>query len=53
VIVGTWRSRDDWEAWHRDPQYAETRRQLDPLVEGPEEHVWNEVIVDVRKDSGA
>src|SRR5262245_66357992 len=50
VIVGTWRSRADWEAWHRDPEFAATRRQLDPLVEGPEEHVWKEVIVDVRND---
>jgi len=48
VIVGTWRTRADWEAWHRDPQFAETRRQLDPLVDGPEHRRWNDVVVDVR-----
>ena len=29
VIVGTWRTRKDWEGWHQDPQFAETRRRLD------------------------
>jgi heme-degrading monooxygenase HmoA len=24
VIVGTWKSRADWEAWHHDPQFTET-----------------------------
>jgi quinol monooxygenase YgiN len=46
VIVGTWRTRADWEAWHRDPHFAETRRQLDPLVDGPEQRWWHEVVVD-------
>jgi heme-degrading monooxygenase HmoA len=48
VIVGTWRTRADWEAWHRDPRFKETRRQLDELVEGPEHRGWHEVVVDVR-----
>ena len=25
VIIGTWQTRADWEAWHRDPAFAETR----------------------------
>ena len=53
VIVGTWRTRADWEAWHRDPHFAETRRQLDPLVDGPEARWWNEVVVDARVGEGA
>ena len=28
VIVGTWRAHADWEAWHHDPQFAETRQRL-------------------------
>src|SRR5258705_6323368 len=38
VIVGTWRTRADWEAWHQDPKFAETRRRLDGLEHGPAEH---------------
>ena len=52
VIVGTWRTRADWEAWHRDPHFTETRRQLDALVDGPEGHAWHEVVVDARVGEG-
>ncbi|HEV8439410.1 MAG TPA: antibiotic biosynthesis monooxygenase [Methylomirabilota bacterium] len=48
TIVGTWRTREDWERWHHDPLFAETRRQLDGLVSAPEEHSWHEVVLDVR-----
>jgi heme-degrading monooxygenase HmoA len=49
VIVGTWKSRADWEEWHQDPLFAETRRQLDALVNGTEQHGWYDVLLDVRK----
>ena len=53
VIVGTWRTRADWEAWHQDPQFAETRQRLDGLEGGPAEHWWHEVVLDVRKHEAA
>jgi len=53
VIVGTWRARADWEAWHQDPQFAETRRRLDGLESGPAEHWWHAVVLDVRKFTAA
>jgi heme-degrading monooxygenase HmoA len=49
VIVGTWRTRADWEGWHKDPRFGETRRQLEGLESGPVEHWWHEVVLDVRK----
>jgi heme-degrading monooxygenase HmoA len=49
VIVGTWKTRADWEGWHRDPTFAETRRQLDGLESAPAEHWWHDVVLDVRK----
>jgi heme-degrading monooxygenase HmoA len=45
LIVGTWRTRDDWQEWHRDARFAETRRQLDRLVSGPEQHAWHDVVL--------
>ena len=51
VIVGTWRTRADWEAWHHDPKFRETRQQLDGLESAPAEHWWHEVMLDVRKPS--
>ena len=44
VIVGTWQTRADWEAWHTDPAFAETRGRLQGLEEGEPEHWWHEVL---------
>src|SRR5215510_7404261 len=49
VIVGTWRTRKDWEAWHDDPQFTETRQRLEGLESSPSEHWWHDVVLDVRK----
>jgi Antibiotic biosynthesis monooxygenase len=51
VIVGTWRTRADWEAWHHDPQFTETRQRLDELQSAPSEYWWHDVVLDVRKGS--
>src|SRR5213594_2865976 len=51
VIVGTWRARANWEAWHHDPQFTETRQRLDGLESAPAEHWWHDVVLDVRKAS--
>jgi heme-degrading monooxygenase HmoA len=51
VIVGTWKTRANWEAWHHDPQFTETRQWLDGLESAPAEHWWHDVVVDVRKAS--
>ena len=48
VIIGTWRTRADWEAWHRDPAFAETRTRLDGLEAAPSQEWWHEVMLDVR-----
>jgi hypothetical protein len=37
------------QAWHQEPQFAETRRRLDGLENGPAEHWWHEVVLDGRK----
>ncbi len=49
VIVGTWRTRGDWEAWHHDPQFTKTRQRLDRLESAPAEHWWHDVVLDIRK----
>jgi transposase len=46
VIVGTWRTRADWEAWHHDRQFTETRQRLDELESAPSEHWWHDVVLD-------
>ena len=49
VIVGTWRARADWDGWHHDPTFAETRQRLEGLETAPAEHWWHDVVLDVRK----
>jgi heme-degrading monooxygenase HmoA len=44
VIIGTWQTRADWEAWHTDPAFAETRQRLEGLEDGQPEQWWHEVI---------
>jgi heme-degrading monooxygenase HmoA len=44
VIIGTWESRDAWEAWHRDPSFRETRSQLDGLEARTAQEWWHEVL---------
>jgi heme-degrading monooxygenase HmoA len=46
VVVGTWRSRADWEAWHQDPAFIETRNRLEILQADPGETLWYEVLAD-------
>jgi len=48
MIVGTWQTRADWEAWHQDPAFAATRQRMDGLEEGEAENWWHEVLEDVR-----
>jgi heme-degrading monooxygenase HmoA len=51
VIIGTWETRADWEAWHTDPKFQETREQLKGLETRSSEEWWHEVVTDLRRDS--
>lgn len=53
VIVGTWQSRADWEKWHHDPEFTETRQRLDEMADGPTDPGWHEVVAEVRKGRAA
>jgi heme-degrading monooxygenase HmoA len=46
IIVGSWETRADWEAWHEDATFRETRLQLEGLEAGPPEPSWHEVIAE-------
>jgi quinol monooxygenase YgiN len=48
VIVGTWRSRDDWEAWHQDPAFLATRARLDELQPEAQQTLWYDVLEDAQ-----
>jgi len=50
VIVGTWETREHWEAWHGEEAFRETRERLEGLQSGPAETVWHEAVLDRRGD---
>ena len=52
VIVGTWNPRADWEAWHQDPTFQETRQRMDGLQEKPSDMQWFEVITEAHEPAG-
>jgi heme-degrading monooxygenase HmoA len=47
VIVGTWHTRADWEAWHEDPAFAAMRERLNDLEVEQSQPSWYEVVSDV------
>jgi heme-degrading monooxygenase HmoA len=53
VIVGTWRSREDWESWHSDPAFLEQRGTLERLEEEPSRSEWFRVVAVARTSEGA
>jgi heme-degrading monooxygenase HmoA len=48
VIVGTWRSREDWESWHSDPAFLEQRETLEQFEAEPSRTAWFSVVADAR-----
>jgi heme-degrading monooxygenase HmoA len=48
VVVGTWRSRADWQAWHEDQAFTETRTRMEGLQEGASVMSWHEVVLEER-----
>jgi heme-degrading monooxygenase HmoA len=51
VIVGTWDTRADWEAWHEDEAFNEARQRLNDLQIEERQRTWHEVLVDLRAGS--
>jgi len=51
VIIGTWRSRQDWEAWHEDPAFLSVRARLDELQQVDHRTTWYEVLESVHANS--
>ncbi|MEO7350630.1 MAG: antibiotic biosynthesis monooxygenase family protein [Marmoricola sp.] len=48
VIVGTWRSKADWQSWHEEPAFLESRARLDALQTSGHQTLWYHVIDDAR-----
>jgi heme-degrading monooxygenase HmoA len=49
VVIGTWQTRADWEAWHANEVFERTRAQMDEAEDGPREEWWHEVVLEERR----
>ena len=48
TVVGTWNTRADWEAWHADDAFLETRERMEGLQDGASDMTWYEVVAEER-----
>src|SRR6266704_3463234 len=46
VVIGTWETRADWEAWHASGSFGKTRDQMDGGESAPRQEWWHEVILE-------
>ena len=46
VVIGTWETRADWEAWHETGIFQETREQMEGAEIGSRREWWHEVVLD-------
>jgi heme-degrading monooxygenase HmoA len=44
VVLGTWRSRADWEAWHTTKTFLRTREQMNKVEQSRGSERWYEVV---------
>lgn len=47
MVIGTWESRADWEAWHDTDVFKSTRDRLDGIKQTSGDETWYEVL-DIR-----
>lgn len=51
TVVGTWRTRQDWESWHHDPAFLEQRGTLERLEDEPSRTAWFHVVAEAHTGS--
>jgi len=43
IVVGTWRSRDDWERWHQTSTFQQTREPMNRSTADDGRPEWHQV----------
>jgi heme-degrading monooxygenase HmoA len=46
VVLGTWETRADWEAWHGTQAFQDTRAAMEAAEAGDHSEAWHEVVLD-------
>jgi len=45
VVIGTWQTRADWEAWHESGSFSDTRERMDRCEVQRKGEWWHEVLL--------
>lgn len=45
VVIGTWETRADWEAWHENERFRSTRERMDRCEVERKGEWWHEVVL--------
>lgn len=45
IVVGTWRSRDDWQRWHQTSTFQQTRESMNRSTVDDGQPAWHQVRV--------
>ena len=45
VVIGTWETRADWEAWHATGPFQETRQEMEQAGGKRSRDSWYEVVL--------
>lgn len=45
IVIGTWETRADWEAWHSSDAFQTTRREMEGKDAAERQEWWHEVIL--------
>ena len=51
VVVGTWQTRADWEAWHTTEVFQRTREAMNRLQQTGGQERWYEVVHHAGRES--
>ena len=49
VVIGTWETRADWEAWHATEAFQETREAMGASEAERRGEWWHELVIDERR----
>jgi heme-degrading monooxygenase HmoA len=45
VVIGTWDTRADWEAWHETDSFRSTRQRMDTCEVERRGEWWHEIVL--------
>jgi heme-degrading monooxygenase HmoA len=49
LVIGTWETRADWEAWHATEVFEKTRAQMEGAESEDRREWWHEVVLEQRR----